>query len=77
MAHGYRDFLSELTAAKLQRSFQMPGLGCDLTIEQGIIQVVTHSTQHRADLASALTRLGVTPPPLDYVQLLFDPYAGR
>jgi uncharacterized damage-inducible protein DinB len=29
--------------------------------------VATHSVEHRADLASAISRFGVPTPPLDYV----------
>jgi uncharacterized damage-inducible protein DinB len=39
-------------------------------VRQALIQVALHSTEHRADLAGAITRLGGTPPPLDYVQYL-------
>jgi uncharacterized damage-inducible protein DinB len=76
-ADGYREFIGGLANDDLQRTFHMPGLGSDLTLEQGIIQVTTHSTQHRADLASALTRLGLTPPPLDYVQFLLKTDPGK
>ena len=67
---GYLDLVGRLTVADLARTFHMPGLGRDLTVRQALIQVATHSTEHRADLAAAVTRLGGTPPPLDYVQYL-------
>lgn len=67
---GYVELVGRLTVADLARTFHMPGLGRDLTVRQGLIQVATHSTEHRADLAAAVTRLGGTPPALDYVQYL-------
>jgi len=66
----YLALIAEASEVDLTRLFRMPGLDRELSIEQGLIQVATHSTQHRADLASALTRLGQEPPALDYVQLL-------
>lgn len=72
----YVRLIGELTEDDLARPFHMPGLGRDLTVRQALIQVALHSTEHRADLAAAVTRLGGTPPPLDYVQFLADT-AGR
>ncbi len=66
----YLTLIAETSELDLTRLFRMPGLDRELSVEQGLIQVATHSTQHRADLASALTRLGQEPPALDYVQLL-------
>lgn len=69
---GYVRLVGELTEADLARTFYMPGLKRDLTVQQALIQVALHSTEHRADLAAAITRLGGTSPPLDYVQYLAD-----
>ena len=66
----YVKLVDGLTEADLARTFFMPGLKRDLTVRQALIQVALHSTEHRADLAAAVTRLGGTPPPLDYVQYL-------
>ena len=48
---GYLRLIAELESEHLERPFRMPGLNRDLSLEQGLIQVATHSTQHRADLA--------------------------
>jgi uncharacterized damage-inducible protein DinB len=72
----YVRLVEGLTDADLGRTFHMPGLGRDLTVRQALIQVALHSTEHRADVAAAITRLGGTPPPLDYVQYL-EATAGR
>ncbi len=68
----YVTLVGELTESALDRTFYMPGLKRDLTVRQALVQVALHSTEHRADLAAALTRLGGTPPPLEYVQYLAD-----
>ena len=68
----YVRLVGALTVADLARTFDMPGLQRHLTVRQALIQVALHSTEHRADLAAAVTRLGGTPPPLDYVQFLAD-----
>ena len=74
----YVRLVEGLTDADLVRGFHMPGLDRDLTVRQALIQVALHSTEHRADLAAAVTRLGGTPPPLDYVQYLAaEQEAGR
>ena len=73
----YIQLVAGLTEADLARTFHMPGLGRDLTVRQALIQVALHSTEHRADLAAAVTRLGGTPPPLDYVQYLAAEPSGH
>jgi uncharacterized damage-inducible protein DinB len=54
--------------ASLDVTFEVPWFKRSFTRGDGMLQLVTHSTEHRADLCSALTRLGVTTPPIDYVQ---------
>ncbi len=57
----------EKGAVDLDRRFRVPWFDCDLTVEQGLLQVLTHSVEHRSDLARALSEAGVPPPPLDFV----------
>ena len=68
----YIEFVERLDELGLGRSFRMEGLGRDMTVGQGLLQVATHSIQHRADLASAVSRSGVEPPGLDYVHYLAE-----
>jgi uncharacterized damage-inducible protein DinB len=62
-------------AASLDVTFLVPWFKRSFTRGDGMLQLVTHSTEHRADLCSALTRMGVSTPPIDYVQYVID--AGR
>lgn len=52
-------------------------LGYQIGVEYNYLRPIEgHSTEHRADLAAAVTRLGGTPTSLDYVQYLADMEAG-
>lgn len=64
---GYQDLLAHLDEAALETTFRVPWFEREFTRRDGLLQVVTHSTEHRADLAAALTRCGITTPPIDYV----------
>ena len=62
-------------AAALDATFLVPWFQRSFTRGDGILQLVTHSTEHRADLAAALTRMGISTPPIDYVEYVID--SGR
>jgi uncharacterized damage-inducible protein DinB len=64
---GYTAFLDALSEGELQRRFRVPWFDREFSLRDGLTQVATHSIEHRADLASAISRLGVSTPPLDYV----------
>jgi uncharacterized damage-inducible protein DinB len=63
----YDLFTRSLDEGLVQREFRIPWFERDLSVADGLLQVINHSTEHRSDLAGALTRLGITTPPLDYV----------
>jgi uncharacterized damage-inducible protein DinB len=63
----YDTFTRSLDDGMLEREFSIPWFKRDLSVADGLLQVIVHSTEHRADLAAALTRLGIKTPPLDYV----------
>jgi uncharacterized damage-inducible protein DinB len=65
-AAGYRRELPALTA-RLEEKFQVPWFGRSFTIEQGLLQVTTHSVQHRAGIAAGIARAGREAPNLDYI----------
>lgn len=67
LGSAYDVFLSSLSETALGRRFLVPWFEHEITIRDGLIQVATHSTEHRADLASGVSRLGVSTPALDYV----------
>jgi uncharacterized damage-inducible protein DinB len=57
-----------------ERSVFIPWLdeGVDIRLADAVIQPITHSIQHRADLIGALSREGIQPPELDYVSWVLD-----
>lgn len=63
----YQAFIAGLSNPDLGRRFRVPWFDREFTVGDGLIQVATHSIEHRADLASAISRLGATTPPLDYI----------
>lgn len=65
-------FVAGLDDATLARRFTVPWFERDFAVADGLLQVITHSCEHRADIASALNRLGVETPPIDYIARLLD-----
>lgn len=55
----------------LERTFNVPWFGRDFTVADGLFQVLTHSIEHRADIAHFLSRLGHDTPPIDYVVWIY------
>jgi uncharacterized damage-inducible protein DinB len=76
VAVGYERLLGSAGASGLERRFSIPWFEREVTVEQGLAQVVTHSLQHRADVAGALTRAGIEPPPLDFVLFVLEQQEG-
>lgn len=72
---GYHDLIARLDEAALTATFSVPWFKRNFTRRDGLLQVVTHSTEHRADLAAALTRFGIATPPIDYAVYVID--SGR
>jgi uncharacterized damage-inducible protein DinB len=56
--------------ADSQRRFTLTWAQREFTVEQGLLQVVTHSVQHRAGICAGIARAGRETPGLDYVQWL-------
>ena len=65
-AEGFRRELPALTA-RLADTFSLPWFGRSFTIEQGVLQVTTHSVQHRAGIAAGIARAGRDAPTLDFI----------
>ncbi|MBI2761101.1 MAG: DinB family protein [Chloroflexi bacterium] len=63
---GYRDAMPGLET-RLGQPFEVPWFGRTFTIEQGLLQVVTHSVQHRAGIAAGIARARRDVPSLDYI----------
>ncbi len=68
----YLAFVANLDAEVLERKFFVPWFEREFAVGDGLLQVVTHSCEHRADLASALNRMGIETPPIDYVARLLE-----
>jgi uncharacterized damage-inducible protein DinB len=56
-----------LDAGDLARTFQLGRFPSPLTCEEGLLHVVSHSGQHRAEVAWDLARAGVDTGNLDFV----------
>ncbi len=63
---GFLDALPSLEA-RLEDRFELPWFGRTFTIEQGLIQVATHSVQHRAGISAGIARAGLKLADLDYI----------
>jgi uncharacterized damage-inducible protein DinB len=46
--------------------------GVNIRLTDAMIQPITHSIQHRADIIGALSRAGIEPPAMDYVRWVLD-----
>jgi uncharacterized damage-inducible protein DinB len=61
------ELVTSLDDGALEQRFFIPWFKREARVGDGLLQVLNHSTEHRADLASALTRLGIETPPVDYI----------
>ena len=68
-AAGYAAALPDLER-RLGERFTVPWFERDFTIEQALLQVTTHSVQHRAGICAGIFRAGLEAPGLDYIMWL-------
>jgi uncharacterized damage-inducible protein DinB len=73
----YQDILAAADAAYLDAPLHVPWFDFALTRRDGLLQVLTHSAQHRAQVFSVLGEHGIETPDLDYVQLVNEEQAAR
>jgi uncharacterized damage-inducible protein DinB len=66
---GYRAALPGLEP-RLTERFTVPWFEREFTIEQALLQVATHSVQHRAGICAGIFRAGLEAPELDYIMWL-------
>lgn len=66
---GYLAAMPNLSG-RLSERFHVPWFGREFTIERGLLQVATHSVQHRAGICAGIARAGRKAPDLDYIQWL-------
>jgi uncharacterized damage-inducible protein DinB len=67
LGRAYADLLASVDAAFFDQPLRVPWFDFPLTKHDGLLQVLTHSAQHRAQVFSVLGERGVKVPDLDYV----------
>lgn len=72
LGDGYLTLLSHADETLLDRPLTIPWINTPLTVRDGLIQVLSHSGQHRAQILSILGAAGHTVPDLDYVLMLME-----
>jgi len=70
LGQGYLQLLASATADDLQRDMRIPWFDFPVTVRDGLLQVLSHSAQHRSQVLSWLSSQGVETPDLDYVLML-------
>ncbi len=68
-ARSGRDLVELAATADLEGSFHIPWFGRDFPVAAGLMQVLTHSANHRADVNQWLPRFGVESAIVDYIGL--------
>ncbi|MGB4861086.1 MAG: DinB family protein [Tepidiformaceae bacterium] len=66
---GYLAAMPQLSE-RLSERFLVPWFKREFTIEQSLLQVATHSVQHRAGICAGIARAGREAPGLDYIMWL-------
>jgi uncharacterized damage-inducible protein DinB len=69
---GYLAFLATADEPALERPLAVPWIPTPLTVRDGLLQVLMHSAQHRAQVFSTLGDRGHAVPYLDYVVMLAE-----
>jgi uncharacterized damage-inducible protein DinB len=70
LGDGYLSLLGRSTPERLQRTLDIPWFDFPVSARDGLLQVLTHSSQHRSQVLSWLSARGVATPDLDYVTML-------
>lgn len=66
-AAGFEQLVAALDEAALDRSFYVPWWEREFEVRDGLLQVIAHSSQHRAEVAWALSKVGVSTGDLDHI----------
>ncbi|MGH7859575.1 MAG: DinB family protein [Candidatus Binatia bacterium] len=69
---GYERLAADASPEDLGREFHVPWFGFDVTVREAILQALTHSQKHRADVCMLLPSVGVDAPGLDLIQWLAE-----
>ena len=72
LGNGYTDLLAGEDTGLVERPISLPWLASPMSGREGMIQVLSHSAHHRAQVLSVLGARGVQVPDLDYVFMLAE-----
>jgi len=67
----YADFYDNADDSVFERNFHVPWFERDFRMADGLFQVLSHSIEHRADVAHFLSRFGYETPPIDYIAYVY------
>jgi uncharacterized damage-inducible protein DinB len=70
LGSAYLAVLEASTPDSLERDLSIPWFAFPVTAREGLLQVLTHSAQHRSQVLSWLASQGFETPDLDYVVML-------
>ena len=76
IGEGFVRAIESATPETFARRLEIPVLNFPVTARDGLLQVLTHSSQHRAQVLSWLSAQGVPTPDLDYVLMLGEQRGG-
>lgn len=72
LGQDYAELLVGADEQLLEQPLVIPWIPVPLTVREGLIQVLTHSAQHRAQILSTLGERGQRVPALDYVVMRME-----
>lgn len=70
LGQAYLELLHRMPSADYQRDLEIPWFDFRITAYDGLLQVLTHSAQHRSQVLAAISARGIQTPDLDYVLML-------
>jgi uncharacterized damage-inducible protein DinB len=70
LGNGYLSLLGRITPEQLEQPLDIPWFDFSVSRRDGLLQVLTHSSQHRSQVLSWLSARGASTPDLDYVTML-------
>jgi uncharacterized damage-inducible protein DinB len=77
LSQEYGDLVARIGPDVLDQPLHVPWFDFALTKHDGLLQVLTHSAQHRAQILSVLGERGIEVPNLDYVLFVREQGGGR
>ena len=77
LGNGFVRLLESSTSQTLEAPLNVPWFSFQLTAREGLLQVLTHSAQHRSQVLSWLSARGIHTPDLDYVLMLREERTPR